>query len=134
MYWCPRCQTETERKRHRCGTPTVRMRGLPWLDNDGVNAVSTLAGAAVGAACGLVWRAVAARSQAQVTPPFRWDSTAWREEDLRRGAPTLKWPARGTRSLRGAPSPEWDATAWREDEMRPVRLRRLPWASPPADY
>ncbi len=54
MYHCPRCDVETERRRHSCGSATIPLRGLPWLDNDAVNALSTLAGAAaaVAAACG----------------------------------------------------------------------------------
>lgn len=50
MYRCPRCGVETERRVHRCGTPTVRQRGFSWLDNDGVNAISTLVGGVAGAA------------------------------------------------------------------------------------
>jgi uncharacterized protein (TIGR00297 family) len=57
MYRCPRCASATERRRHVCGTPTQRERGLPWLDNDGVNALSTLVGAVAGAAAGRPWRA-----------------------------------------------------------------------------
>ena len=49
MYICPRCQVETERRQHTCGAHTEPLRGLPWLDNDGVNAASTFAGALVGA-------------------------------------------------------------------------------------
>ena len=59
MYWCPRCQQETERRVHRCGQETEHLRGLRWLDNDGVNFVSTAAGAAVAV---LVARALARRS------------------------------------------------------------------------
>ena len=59
MYWCPRCQKETERRVHRCGQETEYLRGLRWLDNDGVNFVSTAAGAAVAV---LVARALARRS------------------------------------------------------------------------
>jgi uncharacterized protein (TIGR00297 family) len=47
MYCCPRCQQETERHVHRCGEPTQRMRGLPWLENDAVNFASTAVGALV---------------------------------------------------------------------------------------
>jgi uncharacterized protein (TIGR00297 family) len=54
MYCCPRCGAETERRRHCCGSPTIPLRGLPWLDNDGVNAVSTAIGALAGALVG--WR------------------------------------------------------------------------------
>lgn len=49
MYWCPRCQTETERRVHRCGQGTEHLRGIHWLENDGVNFVSTAAGALVAA-------------------------------------------------------------------------------------
>jgi uncharacterized protein (TIGR00297 family) len=47
MYWCPRCQKETERRVHRCGQETQRLRGIGWLDNDTVNFASTAAGALV---------------------------------------------------------------------------------------
>lgn len=56
MYTCPRCAVETERRYHTCGTATQPLRGLSWLDNDAVNALSTLVGAVVGALCGVVWR------------------------------------------------------------------------------
>jgi uncharacterized protein (TIGR00297 family) len=56
VYRCPKCGSETERQRHACGAPTEYLRGLRWLDNDAVNALSTLAGAAAGAVTGLVWR------------------------------------------------------------------------------
>jgi uncharacterized protein (TIGR00297 family) len=49
MYWCPRCGKETERRLHACGTHTVHLRGWPWLANDAVNAVSSLAGGAMAA-------------------------------------------------------------------------------------
>ena len=38
---------------HRCGTPTVRTGGVSWLTNDGVNAVTTAAGALAGL---VAWR------------------------------------------------------------------------------
>ena len=44
MYFCPACQKETERSVHSCGTPTRPLRGLPWLNNDGVNFLATLSG------------------------------------------------------------------------------------------
>jgi len=47
MYWCPRCQKETERRVHGCGAETEPLRGVRWLDNDVVNAASTAAGALV---------------------------------------------------------------------------------------
>lgn len=45
VYWCPYCQVETEQAVHRCGTPTERTRGWPWLGNDLVNLTSSAAGA-----------------------------------------------------------------------------------------
>lgn len=46
IYFCPRCRKETEHfPRHRCGTATLRLRGLPWLDNDGVNLACALSAA-----------------------------------------------------------------------------------------
>lgn len=46
IYYCDHCAKETERHpTHRCGSPTRRLRGLPWLDNDLVNFVSSVAGA-----------------------------------------------------------------------------------------
>jgi uncharacterized protein (TIGR00297 family) len=48
IYWCPNCMKETERHPlHTCGTPTTRLRGWPWLDNDWVNGVCTLVGGIV---------------------------------------------------------------------------------------
>lgn len=47
IYWCPQCQKETERyPTHICGTPTTKLRGLDWLNNDVVNFACSLAGAA----------------------------------------------------------------------------------------
>ena len=42
---CPACDVETEHAVHRCGTPTLPVRGLAWLDNDRVNVAASLAGA-----------------------------------------------------------------------------------------
>ena len=47
--WCSQCGMETERTIHICGTETILAGGIAWLDNDGVNAISSLAGAATGA-------------------------------------------------------------------------------------
>jgi uncharacterized protein (TIGR00297 family) len=44
---CPRCGVLTELHRHACGADTEIVRGLGRLNNDGVNFVSTLIGAAV---------------------------------------------------------------------------------------
>lgn len=53
MYYCPVCQTETERRIHRCGTRAQPLRGIPWMNNDAVNFLATAAGSAV--AMGLVY-------------------------------------------------------------------------------
>jgi len=45
MYYCPRCEKETESKVHRCGETTRRTRGWRWLDNDVVNLFASVAGA-----------------------------------------------------------------------------------------
>jgi uncharacterized protein (TIGR00297 family) len=42
--WCPSCKRETERQIHNCGALTQRRRGLPWLDNDLVNFISSAGG------------------------------------------------------------------------------------------
>ena len=49
--WCDRCNAVTERAVHDCGTTTGVVGGLPWLDNDAVNAVSS----AFGALLGFLW-------------------------------------------------------------------------------
>ncbi len=55
MYRCPVCGQETEQHpRHRCGAPTVQVRGWGWLNNDWVNAASSLAAAFLGAALALL--------------------------------------------------------------------------------
>ncbi len=46
---CPQCMTLTERAVHDCGTPTVVARGWRFIDNDMVNAMTTLYGAFCGA-------------------------------------------------------------------------------------
>jgi len=49
IYHCPTCNKETERHPlHTCGSPTRKLRGLAWLDNDWVNALASLGGSAVG--------------------------------------------------------------------------------------
>jgi uncharacterized protein (TIGR00297 family) len=47
IYYCPSCRKDTERKVHTCGTPTTLKRGWRWLNNDGVNFVSSLIGAGI---------------------------------------------------------------------------------------
>jgi len=46
---CDTCQQNTEMRVHTCGRETRVTGGWSWLTNDGVNAVSTVAGALVGA-------------------------------------------------------------------------------------
>lgn len=53
LYRCPSCGKETERREH-CGRPTVPVRGFPWLTNDGVNLIATLAGALLSGGLGWV--------------------------------------------------------------------------------
>ena len=46
IYYCPRCQKETERHPHHiCGTETQSLRGWYWLNNDLVNFFASLFGA-----------------------------------------------------------------------------------------
>lgn len=45
MYFCPVCEKETERRVHNCGTRTMPLRGVTWLNNDVVNFLATLFGA-----------------------------------------------------------------------------------------
>jgi len=53
IYHCPCCQKETERYPiHSCGCQTTLARGWKWMDNDWVNGLCTLVGAAIAA---LVW-------------------------------------------------------------------------------
>ena len=46
---CPACAVPSERRQHQCGAPTHLVKGWRWLDNDGVNAVTTLTAALTGA-------------------------------------------------------------------------------------
>lgn len=45
---CPACDAPTDARVHRCGRRTLRVGGVPGVDNDVVNAGCTLAGAALG--------------------------------------------------------------------------------------
>jgi uncharacterized protein (TIGR00297 family) len=53
-YRCPRCGVVTERAVHRCGTPTVLVGGFRTIDNDAVNLLASIGGAALGWAWGRV--------------------------------------------------------------------------------
>jgi len=48
LRFCPMCERATERSVHVCGTGAPVIRGLAAVDNDAVNLLSTLAGAAAG--------------------------------------------------------------------------------------
>jgi uncharacterized protein (TIGR00297 family) len=48
--WCDRCNKSTERTVHRCGTTTRPAGGVRWINNDAVNAISSVAGAVAGSA------------------------------------------------------------------------------------
>jgi len=47
IYYCERCQKETERQEHKCGSTTRPLRGWRWLNNDLVNLLSSLVGGLV---------------------------------------------------------------------------------------
>jgi uncharacterized protein (TIGR00297 family) len=49
IYYCDRCQKETESPVHRCGKQTRRIRGLAWLNNDLVNFLASAVGGLVAA-------------------------------------------------------------------------------------
>jgi uncharacterized protein (TIGR00297 family) len=44
--FCDRCLLESEQHVHHCGTRTHRIRGVWWCNNDMVNAIATVVGAA----------------------------------------------------------------------------------------
>lgn len=51
-YHCPRCDVATEVAVHAvCGQRTELVHGQRWATNDAINALATLSGAAIGAAC-----------------------------------------------------------------------------------
>ncbi|MDX1687881.1 MAG: DUF92 domain-containing protein [Candidatus Promineifilaceae bacterium] len=50
IYFCDRCQKETERRNHKCGDVTRPLRGWPWLNNDLVNLIASLVGGATAVA------------------------------------------------------------------------------------
>lgn len=45
--WCDRCDSGTEQTVHVCGTATRVAGGIRWIDNDVVNLLSVLVGAAI---------------------------------------------------------------------------------------
>jgi uncharacterized protein (TIGR00297 family) len=48
--WCTPCARATERRVHDCGTTTSLVGGVGWMDNDVVNLLATVIGAAVAGA------------------------------------------------------------------------------------
>jgi len=56
IYYCERCERRTEKRIHSCGEEATQIRGWPWLDNRGVDLVSSIVGAAVTAGVA-VWLA-----------------------------------------------------------------------------
>jgi uncharacterized protein (TIGR00297 family) len=50
--WCDTCARATERSVHDCGTVTRQVGGMPGVDNDAVNLVSTIIGAVTAALLG----------------------------------------------------------------------------------
>ena len=42
-FFCSTCDESSEWPVHRCGSPTLRVGGLAWLNNDGVNLAMTVA-------------------------------------------------------------------------------------------
>jgi uncharacterized protein (TIGR00297 family) len=56
IFYCARCQVETEKQLHGCGLRTGHVRGWPWLNNDMVNFLSSLGGALVAIA---LWGVIA---------------------------------------------------------------------------
>jgi uncharacterized protein (TIGR00297 family) len=51
-FFCPSCEQPSEWRRHRCGTATIGLGGIRWLDNDLVNLLTTALAAVMAA---LVW-------------------------------------------------------------------------------
>ncbi|MGM0400734.1 MAG: DUF92 domain-containing protein [Chloroflexota bacterium] len=56
IYYCEHCEKRTEERIHFCGEETNQIRGWPWLDDRGVDLVSSIVGATVTAGVA-VWLA-----------------------------------------------------------------------------
>jgi uncharacterized protein (TIGR00297 family) len=56
-FYCDACGLPTERRTHRCGHSSRATGGYTWLSNDGVNALATVCGAALGYAAWRIWGA-----------------------------------------------------------------------------
>ncbi|NIN66500.1 MAG: DUF92 domain-containing protein [Anaerolineae bacterium] len=50
IFYCARCESETEKELHSCGLQTAHVRGWRWLNNDMVNFLSSAWGAMVAVA------------------------------------------------------------------------------------
>jgi uncharacterized membrane protein len=55
IYYCDVCQKDTERKIHKCGSPTRPLRGWSWLNNDLVNLWASLIGGGTAVLLWLLW-------------------------------------------------------------------------------
>lgn len=53
--WCDACARPTERRRHDCGAVTRHVGGKTAMDNDAVNLLATLAGAASATLLAFLW-------------------------------------------------------------------------------
>ncbi len=58
IFYCARCEAETEKELHGCGLRTSHLRGWRWLNNDVVNLLSSLCGALVAIA---LWGVIGGR-------------------------------------------------------------------------
>ena len=57
IYYCDRCEKETESPIHHCGRTTQPLRGWSWLNNDLVNFSASLVGGLVAASLAwILWR------------------------------------------------------------------------------
>jgi uncharacterized protein (TIGR00297 family) len=54
IYYCPRCQKETEARIHHRGQTTRHLRGWCWLNNDWVNFASSIVGSVMAGVLGWV--------------------------------------------------------------------------------
>jgi len=63
---CPSCERTCETNPHSCGTPTIRVRGIPGFSNDLVNAAATLTGGVVAFAV----RSLQTEDQPRASPPI----------------------------------------------------------------
>lgn len=55
IWWCPACNPYTESAVHQCGTTTRLQRGISFMDNDLVNAISIAGAGMSGLVLAFVW-------------------------------------------------------------------------------